>query len=339
MNKLRKGTGLPYLIIVAVLHLIGFALLYVGWKTSPVLLGMGFVAYTLGLRHAFDVDHIAAIDNTVRKLMQQDKNPSGVGFYFSIGHSSVVFVMAIITAIAVQWAHKELPQLQEVGGLIGMIVSGSFLLLIGILNLLILKDLYKVFQQMRNSTYDKEHVEHLLLSRGLMGRFMKPLYKLVNQSWHVYPLGFLFGLGFDTASEVALLAISASAAQTSIPFLGILSLPVLFAAGMSMMDTADGIFMMRAYHWAFATPLRKVYYNMTITAISVSAALIIGMIELTQVLSEKLGLNHGFWSWIQRLDFGWLGYALILLFALSWGISYGIWRFMKLEKRWGSDHT
>jgi nickel/cobalt transporter (NiCoT) family protein len=339
MNKdsFGKSAWLPYAIIVVILHIIGLGFLYVGWRTSPVLLGMGVVSYTLGLRHAFDADHIAAIDNTVRKLLQQDKNPSGVGFYFSLGHSSVVFIMSIVTAFSVQWAQDELPQLQAVGGLIGTIVSGSFLLLIGILNLVILKDLFKVFQQMRNGTYDKEQIEHLLLSRGLMGRFMRPLYQFVNQSWHVYPLGFLFGLGFDTASEVALLAISATAAQNAIPFLGLLSLPILFAAGMSMMDTADGVFMMRAYRWAFATPLRKVYYNLTVTAISVSAALLIGMIELAQVLSEKLGLENGFWGWIQALDFGWMGYALVVLFILSWGVSYGIWRFMKIEKRWGSS--
>jgi high-affinity nickel-transport protein len=338
LYKLGKGAWLPFAIIVAVLHIVGIALLFVGWRTCPVLLGMGFVAYTLGLRHAFDADHIAAIDNTVRKLIQQDKNPSGVGFYFSLGHSSVVFLMSIGTAVSIQWAYDKLPQLKEIGGLVGTVVSGSFLLLIGILNLVILKDIYKVFRQMCKSTYDKEQIEHLLLSRGLMGRFLKPLYQFVNQSWHVYPLGFLFGLGFDTASEIALLAISASAAQNSIPFLGILSLPILFAAGMSIMDTADGIFMMKAYHWAFATPLRKVYYNLTVTAISVSAALLIGMIELAQVLSEKLSLDHGFWGWIQELDFGWLGYALVVLFALSWGISYGIWRSMKLEKRWGSKN-
>lgn len=333
-----KRSWLPYAIIVGVLHLIGIGFLVIGWRESPALLGMAFVAYTLGLRHAFDADHIAAIDNTVRKLVQQEKNPAGVGFFFSLGHSSVVFLMAIVTAISVQWAKAELPQLQEVGGLIGTIVSGTFLLLIGILNLVILKDLFKIFHQMRYGTYDKDQMEQLLHSRGLMGRFMGPLYKFVNKSWHIYPLGFLFGLGFDTASEVALLAISATAAQNTIPFLGIVSLPILFAAGMSLLDTADGIFMVSAYRWAFSTPLRKVYYNLTVTAISVSAALLIGMIELIQALSKKIGLENSFGRWIQGLDFGWLGYVLVLLFILSWAISFCLWRFLKIEKRWGSNN-
>jgi high-affinity nickel-transport protein len=339
LNKaaLRKRSWLPYALIVGVLHLIGLCFLYIGGKTSPVLLGMGFISYMLGLRHAFDADHIAAIDNTIRKLVQQDKNPSGVGFFFSLGHSSVVFVMAVITALSVQWAQKELPQLQEIGELIGTIVSGSFLLIIGILNLVILKDLYKVFLKMRNGKYDADQMEALLLSRGLMGRFFSPLFKLVNKSWHVYPLGFLFGLGFDTASEVALLAISASAAKSSISVIGVLALPILFAAGMSLMDTADGIFMEKAYQWAFATPLRKVYYNITITAVSVSAALLIGVIELAQILGDKLGLENGIWGWIRELDFGWLGYLLIVLFILSWVVSYSVWNFMKIEKRWGSN--
>ncbi len=333
-----KRTWLPYAIIVGVLHIIGLSLLCLGGKTSPVLFGMGFVSYTLGLRHAFDADHIAAIDNTVRKLVQQNRNPAGVGFFFSLGHSSVVFFMAIITATSVQWVKQELPQLQEVGCLIGTIVSGCFLLIIGFINVVILKDLYKVFLEMRDGKYDANQMENLLLSRGLMGRFFSPLFRIVNKSWHVFPLGFLFGLGFDTASEVALLAISAGAAQSSIPLTGVLSLPILFAAGMSLMDTADGIFMTTAYRWAFATPLRKVYYNLTVTTISVSAALFIGVIELVQALTSKLGLKDGFWGWIQELDFGWLGYVLVVLFIMSWAISYGIWRFLKIEKRWESNN-
>lgn len=333
LKKLGRGTGVPYVIIVAVLHLFGLGLLYVGCKTSPTLFGMGFVAYTLGLRHAFDVDHIAAIDNTVRKLSQEEKNPSGVGFYFSLGHSSVVFIMAIVTAVTVQWAKHTIPQLQVIGGLVGTIISGAFLILIGVLNFVILKELYKIFKQMKNGLYDKDQVEELLLSRGFMSRFLKPLFKIVNKSWQMYPIGFLFGLGFDTASEVALLAISASAAQTSIPFLGVLSLPVLFASGMSLMDTADGIFMMKAYQWAFYTPFRKVYYNLTITSISVIAALLIGVIEVVQVLSQELGLNNGFFNWIQSLDFGLMGYGLVAIFLLAWGISFIIWKVMKIEER------
>jgi high-affinity nickel-transport protein len=334
----KKGSWMFYAVIVAVLHLIGLFFLYIGAKSSPILLGMGFICYTLGLKHAFDADHIAAIDNTVRKLIQQDKNPTGVGFYFSIGHSSVVFAMAILTVFSVQWVQKEMPQLQEIGGLIGTIISGTFLILIGFLNLIILKDLYKVFLKMRHGKYDQDQLESLLLSRGLMGRFFSPLFKMVNESWHVYPLGLLFGLGFDTASEVALLAISASAAQNSIPAIGMLSLPILFAAGMSLMDTADGIFMVKTYRWAFATPIRKVYYNITITAVSVAAALLIGGVELVQIFNEKFGIKEGFLGSINNWNLGWLGYLLVGLFLLSWILSVTIWKFMKIEKRWQSNN-
>ncbi|TCP31581.1 high-affinity nickel-transport protein [Scopulibacillus darangshiensis] len=335
-ESLKKHTWVRYGAIVVVLHVIGILFLFIGAKDHPILLGMGFVAYTLGLRHAFDADHIAAIDNTVRKLLQQGKDPVGVGFYFSLGHSSVVFLMAVILGISVHWAKKELPQMQEVGGIIGITVSGCFLLIIGLMNLVILIGLFKIFMNMRKDSYDKDEVEKLLVSRGFMVRFAGPLFKFINKSWHVYPLGFLFGLGFDTASEVALLALSAGAAKSTIPFLGILALPILFAAGMSAMDTADGVFMKSAYNWAFSTPLRKMYYNLTVTVVSVAAALLIGMIELAQVLSAKLHLQGGLWLWVQQLDFGWLGYALVSLFILSWLISYAIWKLFRIEERWGS---
>lgn len=336
-RNLLKMNWLPYGFIVLLLHITGISFLLIGAKDHPLLLGMAFLSYTLGLRHAFDVDHIAAIDNTIRKLVQQKKNPVGVGFYFSLGHSTVVFLMAVLLTVSVQWAQKELPQLQEMGGLIGTIVSGCFLLFIGILNAIILFDLQKVFFKMRNGTYNEEEVEDLLLNRGFLARFAGPLFKFINKSWHVYPLGFLFGLGFDTASEVALLAISAGAAKNALPVIGILSLPILFAAGMSLMDTVDGIFMTNAYRWAFSTPLRKVYYNLTVTSLSVTAALLIGMIELAQVYSEKMGLSTGIWHWIQILDISWLGYLLVVLFLLSWGISYIIWKVFKIEERWSSS--
>lgn len=334
MHRLFKKNWLPYSFIVLFLHIIGLSFLFIGAKNQPLLLGLAFVAYTLGLRHAFDADHIASIDNTVRKLVQQQQNPVGVGFFFSLGHSSVVFLMTVLLTLSVQWAQKELPHWQEMGGIIGTIVSGVFLIFIGLLNAVILVDLRKVFWKMREGTYNEEEVEELLLSRGFLARFTGPLFKFINKSWHVYPLGFLFGLGFDTASEVALLAISAGAAKDALPLVGILSLPILFAAGMSLMDTADGIFMTNAYKWAFSTPLRKVYYNLTITALSVTAALLIGAIELAQVFSKKMGFSHGFWYFIQNLDISWLGYLLVVLFLLSWGISYAIWKVFKIEERW-----
>ena len=321
-----------YAIGVAGLHALGFALLFATARTHPVLLGMGFLAYTLGLRHAFDVDHIVAIDNTVRKLVQQRENPVGVGFFFSLGHSTVVCLMALVTALSVGWVQRELPQIQAVGGVIGTVVSGCFLLLMGLLNLFIWLEIYRIFQQMRRGGHDAGHLEQLLLSRGLIARVAGPLYRFINKSWHVYPLGFLFGLGFDTASEVALLAISAGAAASALPLTGILALPLLFAAGMTLMDTADGVFMTTAYSWAFATPLRKVYYNLTVTGLSVAAALLIGVVELAQVFSQKLGLTAGIWRSLQELDFGRLGYVFVGLFLLTWVLSYSTWKVLRLEE-------
>jgi nickel/cobalt transporter (NiCoT) family protein len=337
LSRILKKNWIPYSVVVLFLHIVGLSFLFLGARNHSLLLGMAFLAYTFGLRHAFDADHIAAIDNTVRKLAQQKKNPVGVGFFFSLGHSSVVFLMAVLLAVSVQWAQRELPQWQEMGGVVGTIVSGCFLLLIGILNAIILFDLKRVFLKLRKGTYNEEEVEQLLLNRGFLARFAGPLFKLINKSWHVYPLGFLFGLGFDTASEVALLAISTGVANGALPLVGILSLPILFAAGMSLMDTADGVFMTNAYRWAFSTPLRKVYYNLTVTTISVLAALLIGMIELAQVFSEKFNLNSGGWHWIQNLNISWLGYLLVVLFLLSWGISFVIWKAFKLKERWNQS--
>lgn len=336
-NKRYRWRG--YAIVVVILHVISIALLLLSLHNYPALLGFGVLTYTLGLRHAFDVDHIAAIDNTVRKLVQQEKNPTGVGFFFSLGHSSVVCCMAVITAFAANWAENNIPQLKVIGGIIGTSVSGVFLILIGVLNLFIFVSIYQVFQNMRRKQYDENKLEELLHSRGFMARFLNPLFKFVSKSWHVYPIGFLFGLGFDTASEVALLAISAGAAKSAIPVTGILALPLLFASGMSLLDTADGIFMTTAYRWAFRTPLRKIYYNMSVTGLSIVAALVIGLIELAQILTPKLGLTGGFWGWVQDLDFGSLGYILVGVFMVSWAISYGIWRFFKIEQRWNTMDT
>jgi len=312
------------------IHILGLSLLFFNAGNYPQLLGLGFLAYTLGLRHAFDVDHIAAIDNTVRKMVQEKSDPTGIGFYFSLGHSSVVLVMSIVTAVSMNWAQQNIPQLKEVGSLIGTAVSGGFLILIGILNLYIWADLYRLFSQMRKGKDNDNNLDQLLLSRGLISRFCGPLYRLITKSWHVYPLGFLFGLGFDTASEVALLAISANAATQSIPVGAVLALPILFAAGMSLMDTADGVFMTTAYNWAFSTPLRKIYYNLTVTGLSVVAALLIGIVELGQILIAKLGLNYGQWQWIMDLNFGNMGY-MVILFIISWGISYLFWKVLHLE--------
>ncbi len=334
VHKKKNYSSLPYILIVTILHIAGITGLLLSANNHPVLLGMGVLAYTLGLRHAFDIDHIAAIDNTVRKLVEQKKNPVGVGFFFSLGHSTVVLLLTVCTAFSVQWVQQKLPQLKDIGGYIGTIVSGSFLLVIGVLNLIILNDIFRVFLRMRENKYKEEEMEQLLHSRGFFTRFVQPLFTFISRSWHVYPIGFLFGLGFDTASEVALLTLSAGAAQNSLPIYGILSLPILFAAGMSLMDTVDGIFMTTSYNWAFDKPIRKVYYNLTVTAISVFAALFIGMIELAQIIIPKVGLQGGIWACIEGLDLGNLGYILVILFILVWGISYFAWKFFHIEERW-----
>ncbi|MDR6553713.1 HoxN/HupN/NixA family nickel/cobalt transporter [Paenibacillus qinlingensis] len=328
-----------YVIVIILLHVLGLVGLYTVAQSSPAFWGIGLLAYTLGMRHAFDVDHIAAIDNTVRKLVQQKKNPLGVGFYFSLGHSSVVFVMAIVTAFSVQWAARELPWMQRFGGVIGASVSGLFLVIIGVINLLILISLYKMFLKFRGGEYNNNEFEELLESRGFIARLIKPLFSFITKSWHVYPLGFLFGLGFDTASEIALLAISAHAAKDAIPFIGVISLPLLFAAGMSLFDTADGMFMTKAYKWAFHTPVRKIYYNLTVTALAVVAALIIGVIELGQVLSEEFSMEGTFWTWLQAIDFGTLGFILVGMFVIAWIVSIAVWRGMKIEERWGTKYN
>lgn len=336
MSKTQQHnlSWIPYITIVIVLHIIGFSFLWIAGRDHHILFGMGILAYTLGLRHAFDADHIAAIDNTVRKLLQQRRNPVGVGFYFSIGHSTVVFLMAVLLGISVKWAKNELPHFQEIGGTIGTLVSGFFLVLIGVLNLIILISLIKLFSQLRHHHVKDEEVDALLEARGFVTRFVGPYFKVMSRSWHVLPLGFLFGLGFDTASEIALLALSSGASQQAISFIGILSLPILFASGMSLLDTLDGIVMKSAYNWAFFNPIRKIYYNITITAISVVAALIIGMIELLQIMADKFHLKGGFWEFIQSIQFDYLGYILVALFLVTWLISTLIWKFGKVEQHW-----
>jgi high-affinity nickel-transport protein len=331
-----KGSWGGYFFVIIALHVIGISGLAAVVPGNPTFWGLGLLAYSLGLRHAFDVDHIAAIDNTVRKLVQQKRNPMGVGFYFSLGHSTVVFLMVLAIALSIQWIQNEMPLLQEIGGLIGVTVSGTFLVVIGIINFIILMNLMQAFRKMKTKQYNNDELEKLLNSRGFISRMIHPLLKFIGRSWHVYPLGFLFGLGFDTATEVGLLAISAGAAHGAVSVFGILSLPVLFAAGMSLMDTADGMFMTKAYHWAFTTPVRKIYYNMTVTTISIIAALVIGVVELLQVLTKKLDIQNAFFNWVGTIDFGNLGYILVVMFVVSWGLSYAMWKLFRIEEKYSA---
>jgi nickel/cobalt transporter (NiCoT) family protein len=322
---------------VALLHVLGWGLFLWYSRSNPALAGLGTLAYTFGLRHAFDADHIAAIDNTTRKFLQEGKRSLGVGFFFSLGHSTIVFALAAGLAVAAHTVDSTIPAFQDYGSSIGASVSGTFLWLIGILNLLVLLDILRIFRDMRRGSYDRERLEQRLLDRGFMNRFFLGRFaRRIRASWQMYPLGLLFGLGFDTATEVGLLALAAGVATHHVPVLAVLSLPLLFAAGMSLMDTADGAFMSQAYGWAFSNPVRKVYYNITVTSLSVTVALLIGTIELLQVAATKLSLESGFWAFLTGLDFGKLGYGIVGLFVLTWVVSLAVWKLRRIEERWAA---
>ena len=304
-------------------------------------LGLGITAYTLGMRHAFDADHIGAIDNVTRKLMSDGQRPLSVGFFFSLGHSTIVFALATAARVrhprAQRRGRDDSSTLHQVTGLIGPSVSGFFLVVIGILNLIILVGILKVFRRMRHGHYDEQQLEEQLNSRGLMNRLYGRATRAITKPWQMYPLGLLFGLGFDTATEIALLATAgAAAAASGIPFYAILCLPILFAAGMSLLDTIDGAFMNFAYGWAFAKPVRKIYYNITITALSVAVALVIGTIELIAVFTDKLSLTGGIWDFVAGIDLNYVGYAIVCLFVLTWVIALAVWRFGRIEQRWSA---
>lgn len=324
---------------IAALHLLGWGLYLRYAADYPPLVGLGFVAYMFGLRHAFDADHIAAIDDTVRYMLQKGKRPLGIGFFFSLGHSTIVFLLAVAITFAATTVSRELPQLKNIGGVLGATVSGTFLWIIGVLNLLVLLDILGVWKTARAGTHDHEHLEELLLRRGLINRlFGGRLQRFLNHSWQLYPLGLLFGLGFDTASEVGLLAMTAGASAGNLPIPAVLSLPILFASGMSLMDTTDGVLMSKAYNWAFLNPLRKIFYNITTTSLSVVVALLIGTIELLQVLIGMLDLKGSFYDFVAALDFGLLGYVIVGLFLLAWGLSVAVWKFGRIEARYGMRH-
>jgi nickel/cobalt transporter (NiCoT) family protein len=320
---------------VSILHLLGWGLYLHYAAHYSQLVGLGFVAYLFGLRHAFDADHIAAVDDSVRFMLQKGKKPLGVGFFFSLGHSTVVLALAIGIAFAATAVKAEMPQLKAMGALIGAGVSGTFLWIIGILNLLVLLDILQIWRTARSGTHSHAHLEALLRKRGLLNRlFGGRLQKLMNHSWQMYPLGLLFGLGFDTASEVGLLAMTAGASAGNLPVPAVLCLPVLFAAGMTVMDTTDGVLMSKAYDWAFLNPLRKIFYNITTTGLSVAVALLVGTIELLQVLIGMLELHGDFFDFIAALNFGLLGYLIVGLFLLAWGLSVGVWKFGRIEQRY-----
>lgn len=303
-------------------------------------IGLGVTAYTLGMRHAFDADHIAAIDNTTRKLMADGRRPVSVGFWFSLGHSSVVFGLCVLLALGVRALAGQVGNqssvLQSVTGVIGTTVSGVFLFAIGIINLVVLIGILGVFRRMRRGAFDEAELEEHLDNRGLMNRILRPVMRSVTRSWQMYPVGLLFGLGFDTATEVSLLVLAGGAAAFSLPWYAILVLPVLFAAGMSLLDTIDGCFMNFAYGWAFSKPVRKVYYNITITALSVAVALVIGTIELVSVLAEKLSIESGPLAAIAAVDLNHVGYAIVAFFVLAWVFALLVWKYGRIEEKWSA---
>ncbi|WP_328752547.1 HoxN/HupN/NixA family nickel/cobalt transporter [Streptomyces sp. NBC_00285] len=331
--------------VVLALHVIGWFTLVaivaphhyaVGEKSFGI--GIGVTAYTLGMRHAFDADHIAAIDNTTRKLMGEGRRPLSVGFWFSLGHSSVVFVLALLLSLGVKAlagpVQNDDSRLHDVTSLIGTTVSGAFLYLIAAVNLVVLVGIWKVFRRMRTGRYDEAALEEQLNNRGFMNRLLGRVMKSITKPWQMYPLGLLFGLGFDTATEIALLVLAGSGAASGLPWYAILTLPVLFAAGMSLLDTIDGSFMNFAYGWAFSKPVRKVYYNLTITGLSVAVALLIGTAELLGLLAEKLGLQGPFWNWISGLDLNLLGFVIVGLFFATWIVALVVWKAGRIEEKW-----
>ncbi len=312
---------------------IGFCAAFIIGQIAVVLAGLGIVAYVFGLRHGVDADHIAAIDNTTRKLMQEGKRPITVGMWFSLGHSTVVVVFIIALIVATRAVIADIPTLESTGAIIGTLVSGSFLWIIGFINAVILVGIYKIFQTLKQGKINQTELDALLEKRGFMNRFFHPLFKLISKPWHIYPVGVLFGIGFDTASEIALIAISVGiGVSTNIPVYYVLILPLLFTCGMVTIDTADGVAMRLAYGWAFLNPIRKIYYNLTVTVISVLVAWAIGTIELLQVLSTELNFSGFFWSWLNSIDFEIMGFVIIAIFAVSWAISFGYWRYKKYDK-------
>jgi nickel/cobalt transporter (NiCoT) family protein len=329
---------------IAVLHIVGFGSLalliapnhyHVGTQVFGV--GLGITAYTFGLRHAFDADHIAAIDNTTRKLTADGGKPKSVGFWFAMGHSMMVLTMAVLVVVAAKVAGELTDDASPVRhelGIAGTLASGLFLWLIGIINVVALIGIWKVFTALRRGEFDEQDLEEQLDNRGLLARILRPVMKRIKRPIQMFPVGVLFGLGFDTATEVALLALAGTGAAAGLPWFAVLTLPLLFAAGMSLMDTADGLFMTVAYDWAFAKPVRKIYYNLTITGLSIAVALLIGTIELVGVLHDNMDWSNPFSDWISAIDLNNVGFIIVGLFAVTWLIAIGYWKVSGIEKRW-----
>ena len=310
-------------------------------STTAFGIGLGVTAYTLGMRHAFDADHIAAIDNTTRKLLTDGQKPVSVGFWFSLGHSSVVFGLCFLLSIGVKSLVGQVENgdstLQSTLGLIGTSVSGTFLILIGIINLIVLVKIWRVFQGMKAGNFDEVELDHHLSQRGFMNRLLGGVTKAVRKPRHMYPVGLLFGLGFDTATEVSLLVLAGGAAAFALPWYAILTLPVLFAAGMSLLDSIDGVFMIFAYGWAFSQPVRKIYYNIVITGLSVAVALVIGVIEILSIFVDKLGITDGPLAAIGSIDLNSVGFVIVGVFVVTWLVAVLVWHVGRVEEKWSKN--
>jgi nickel/cobalt transporter (NiCoT) family protein len=306
----------------------------IAFRHYPVLLGTSFLAYSFGLRHAVDADHIAAIDNVTRKLMQEGKQPVTVGLMFSLGHSTIVVVGSIAIASAASVLQHRVEAFRSVGGMIGTLVSALFLFGIAFVNLTVLRAVYRVFMRVRNGApYIEEDLNLLLADRGFLARLFRPMFAMIRQSWHMYPLGVLFGLGFDTATEIGLLSISATEASKGLPMLSTLVFPALFAAGMSLVDTTDNVLMLGAYGWAFVKPIRKLYYNMSITIVSVIVAVVVGGVEALGLFDGHFHFGGSLWDVVRKLNdnFGTLGYFIIGFFALSWILSIAFYKWKRFD--------
>jgi nickel/cobalt transporter (NiCoT) family protein len=319
---------------IFLLNLFAWTAAIAAFHDKPALLGLALLIYGLGLRHAVDADHIAAIDNVTRKLMQMNLRPVGVGFFFALGHSAVVVIVVALVVRATGMLDK-IHGFQEIGGTLSTAISALFLFAIAAMNFLIFLGVYKSFRRLRaGDAYVEEDLDVLLNNRGFLSRIFRPVFRLVSQSWHMVLVGFLFGLGFDTATEVAMFGISATQAAKGVAFASILVLPLLFAAGMSLVDTLDGVLMLGAYDWAFVKPIRKLYYNMTITLVSVTVAVVIGGIEVFGLVADQFQLKGGLWDWIGVLNdnFNTLGFAIIGLFVLAWAISFAVYKLKRLDE-------
>ena len=331
---------------VLLLHVLGWGVLLVAvaphdyrlGSTGVLGVGVGLTAYMLGVRHAFDADHIASIDNTTRKLVGEGRSAVSTGFWFSLGHSSVVFVASLLLVAGVRSVagvvqDEDSPVAQTLA-LVGTVVAGTFLVLIGLMNLAAAVGIARVFRRMRTGEFDEAELERHLHNRGFLARILGRVTRRVSKPWHLYPVGLLMGLGFDTATQVALLVLAAGSAAFVLPWYAILVLPVLFAAGMSLFDSADGVLMTRAYGWAFLKPVRKVFYNLTITVLSVTIALVIGVLVLVGLLVERLSIDVAPLVWLASLDLEFVGFAIVGLFVVTWAAAVAVWRLGRIEEKW-----